>query len=378
MDCGWNREMKRSMTWLCVLLPGAAWAGLVPGSPGGPVVLTPGTASWECVTTPTGTRTEYTLSGDTVLDWGRFLLPAGDELVFSGGAGVVNLLGGTREHRIAGMVSADGVIGFFADGAGLRVNGSVTGKSVTLATLGTGDAAAFLTGGSYAMEAAAAGLRVMTVEGRVTATGGDVVVAGEFVNVRGGATLEAADGAVRLAGGRSVAVAADGRWRLATAGASGVVQQLGESRGGLVEIEARQEVANAGRIEGARVFLEVGRGGKILNEGSGVIVGKLKIKGRYDNDGTALGGDEGDAVVATNSSLLKLPELKRPDGSTASRARELRKDVAMTASSDSQRDRAAAEQVAKRPGAPLLRRLSFFGMRGTAAGQPAAEKKSER
>ena len=131
MDCGWNRQMKRWMSWLWALLPGAAWAGLVPGSPGGPVVLTPGTASWDCVTTVIGTRTEYTLTGDTVLNWGRFLLPAGDELVFSGGAGVVNLLGGTREHRIDGIVAADGVIGFFADGAGLRVNGSVTGRSVT-------------------------------------------------------------------------------------------------------------------------------------------------------------------------------------------------------------------------------------------------------
>jgi len=369
--------MKRWMSWLWALLPGVAWAGMIPGSPGGPVVLTPGTASWDCVTTATGTRTEYTLSGDTVLDWGRFLLPAGDELVFSGGAGVVNLLGGTREHRIDGSVAADGVIGFFADGAGLRVNGSVTGKSVTLATLGTGDAAAFLTGGGYAMDATVAGLRVMTVAGSVTASGGDVVVAGEFVNVRGEAKLDAT-GAVRLAGGRSVTVAADGRWRLGMSGSTGLVQHLGESRGGEVEIEARQEVANAGRIEGARVFLEVGRGGKILNEGSGVIVGKVKIKGRYDNDGTVLGGDEGDAVVAANSSLLQLPELKRPDGSTASRAREIRKDVPMTASSDSQRDRAAAAQMAKKPAAPLLRRLSFFGMRGGAPGQPAAEKKAER
>ena len=377
MDCGWNRQMKRWMSWLWALLPGAAWAGLVPGSPGGPVVLTPGTASWDCVTTVIGTRTEYTLTGDTVLNWGRFLLPAGDELVFSGGAGVVNLIGGTREHRIDGIGAADGVIGFFADGAGLRVNGSVTGRSVTLATLGTGDAVAFLTGGGYAMNATAAGLRVMTVDGSVTATGGDAVVAGEFVNVRGGAKLEAT-GAVRLAGGRSVTVAADGRWRLGTSGSTGVVQHLGESRGSEVEIEARQEVANAGRIEGARVFLEVGRGGKILNEGSGVIVGRVKIKGRYDNDGTVLGGDEGDAVVAANSSLLRLPELKRPDGSTASRARDLRKDVPMTASSDSQRDRAASVQIAKKPAAPLLRRLSFFGMRGGATGQPAAEKKPER
>jgi len=361
---------------MVVLLPGVAWAGLVPGSPGGPVLLTPGSASWNWMATPTGTRTEYTLTGDTVLDWGQFQLPAGDELVFSGGAGVVNLLGGTREHWIEGSVVADGVIGFFADGAGLRVDGSVTGKSVTLATLGTTDTAAFLTGGGYAMNATVPGLRVMTVDGVITATGGDVVVAGEFVNVRGDAKIEAA-GAVRMAGGRTVTVAADGQWRTGTVGAGGVVQHLGESHGQDVEIEARQEIGNAGRIEGARVFLEVGRDGKILNEGSGVIIGNLRIVGEFDNDGTVLGGDEGDALVAANSSLLRLPELKRPDGSTASRARDLRRDVAMTASSDSQRDQAAAGQLAKKQPAPLLRRLSFFGMRG-AAGQAAAEKKPER
>jgi hypothetical protein len=342
--------MKRSVTWMVVLLPGVAWAGLVPGSPGGPVLLTPGSASWNWMTTPSGTRTEYTLTSDTVLDWGRFQLPAGDELVFSGGAGVVNLLGGTREHRIEGSVVAEGVIGFFANGAGLRVDGSVTGKAVTVATLGTTDAAAFLTGGGYAMNATAPGLRVMTVDGALTATGGDVVVAGEFVNVRGGALIEAA-GAVRMGGGAS--------------------------RGAAVEIEARQEIANAGRIEGARVFLEVGRDGKILNEGSGVIIGNLQVVGDFDNDGTVLLGDEGDALVAANSSLLRLPELKRPDGSSVSRARELRRDVAMTASSDSQRDRSASGHVAGKQAGSVLRRLSFFGMRG-AAGQAAAEKKPER
>jgi hypothetical protein len=361
---------------MIVVLPGVAWAGLVPGSPGGPVLLTPGSASWNWMTTPSGTRTEYTLTSDTVLDWGRFQLPAGDELVFSGGAGVVNLLGGTREHRIEGSVVADGVIGFFANGAGLRVDGSVTGKAVTVATLGTTDAAAFLTGSGYTMNATAPGLRVMTVDGALTATGGDVVVAGEFVNVRGGALIEAA-GAVRMGGARTVTVAADGQWRTGTAGVTGVVQHLGASRGTSVEIEARQEIANAGRIEGARVFLEVGRDGKILNEGSGVIIGNLQVVGDFDNDGTVLLGDEGDALVAANSSLLRLPELKRPDGSSVSRARELRRDVAMTASSDSQRDRSASGQIAGKQAGSVLRRLSFFGMRG-AAGQAAAEKKPER
>ncbi|WP_338688233.1 hypothetical protein [Haloferula helveola] len=372
--------MRRSLLWISMVTPTLVSGDLFPGSPGGPELLTPGSATWQSTTTPLGERTVYTLTGDTVLSWGSLRVGAGDELIFEGSSGVVNLLSAGGTHRIDGSVSAEGAIGFFADGGSLQVDGLVEGASVTLSALKLESAGDYFSGGAYALDGGAGGSRRLTVDGQVRATGGDVVMAGEIVRIRGGATIDASQ-AVRVGGGSRVDVADSGQKRLSSMG-TGLVLHLGTSRAATLELVGVQQVANAGRLEtpgaSGKIFLEVGPGGTVLNEGTGVIQGILQVTGDFDNDGVILGGDDGDQIGVVNSSLSRLPEVRRPDGSVASKARELSVEAPMTASADSGRDRAKRRTVASRQKPKLLTRQSFFGMRGGSTAQPSRDKKRER
>ena len=80
---------------------------------------------------------------------------------------------------------------------------------------------------------------------------------------------------------------------------------------------------------------------------------------------TTFGPDEGDAATAVNSSALKIPALHRPDGSRVSRESVVRNDAPMTASTDVGRDRNRGSlAVAGNSRGSLMKRASFFGMRG--------------
>jgi hypothetical protein len=210
----------------------------------------------------------------------------------------------------------------------------------------------------------------LTVSGVVTATNGNVVLAGKGVRVSGSGLIEAS-GTVRMGGGNQVTIAKGGFGRrLKVAPGNGYVLHLGETRASRIEIAAGQEINNGGRLDTGsadrRIFLEVGDNGRILREGSGVMVGRTMIKGEYFKDGIVVDPDVDDVIAAVNSSTVKLPALKRPDGSKVSSSRTLVNDVPMSASADGGRDRdRPAAQVASRGSAkPMLRRASFFGMRG--------------
>ena len=361
--------MKDWLPSITLALAAQAAADLCPGSAGGPTLVTPGSATCVSESTATGTRTIFSVMDDTILDWGWLNLPTGDELVFdfNGDHGVANRLGSGAGHRIDGKVVGDGRLGFFADGSDLEINGSVTSDEVVVSGNRLADPAGFLSGGSYRLEAGS-GFRQISINGLVRSTDGDVVVAGDLVRVRGEASLEAS-GAVRVGAGGTVDVSATGQERLEANGGFGILLHLGESRADVLELEASQEISNAGRLDAAggfgKVFLEVGSSGKIQNEGTGVILGQATIRGDFDSDGVILGFDEGDALAVVNSSVIKLSALKDPDGRKVSRAREISTDAAMTGSAD------ALRKPAKKPSRlvrgdkkPLLRRQSFFGMRG--------------
>jgi hypothetical protein len=321
-------------------------------------------------TTGTGTRTIFTITGNTVLDWGQFHLGSGSELVFDfvGGDSVVNMLNGGTTQVIAGTVTGNGSVGFFSPNAPLRVTGTVTADNVTLATLNV-DQAAFNSGGTFTMTGGSGA--ALTVSGSVTATSGNVVLAGKTVRVTGSGLIQA-DGAVRMGGGSEVTIARSGFGRrLRAAGGDGAVLHLGETRASRIEIAASHEINNGGKLDTGsrqnRIFLEVGGDGRILREGSGIMVGRTVIRGNYDDRGIVVDPDVDSPIAAVNAATVKIPVVRRPDGTKAASSRTLVNDVPMSASADSGRDQAkpAGRQVVSRGnGKPLLQRASFFGMRG--------------
>jgi filamentous hemagglutinin family protein len=365
--------MKITPLHVAGLLPALLVAPLHSQGLGEPVLSTPGTATWLTETTATGSRMVFTITGDTILDWGQFNLAKGSELVFDfvGGDSVANMLNGSATNFISGNVTSNGNVGFFSPNGALRVPGTVTAESVTLATM-TVDPAAFNAGSNLDFEAVAGS--TLTVTGAVRATGGNVLLVGKGVRVGSSGTVEAAD-TVRMAGGSQVRVERGGIGRrLNVESGDGFVFHMGATRAARIEVAAGAEISNGGRLEAGssrqRIFLEVGSGGKISQDPSGIMIGRESIRGTFDADGDAADFHEGDAAQVISTSSVKMPALKRPDGSQAASSRTLVNDVSLSASADSGRDRKkAANQVASRDKAakPLLQRGSFFGMRGGSA-----------
>ena len=290
----------------------------------GPVLTTPGTASWASEATATGTRTVFTLTGNTVLTWEQLNLANGSEMVFdfTGGNTVVNFLEGTGTHLIDGSITSNGIVAFFSPRASLEVNGSIIAKGVTLATLNA-DASAFAEG-NYEMSGLA-GFKSLRINGHVEATDGDVVLGGETIRIGDGAKIKASQDAL-IAAGRNVSVSATGDRRLQENSGVGFVLHMGETGASRIEVAAGREINNQGTFNAGqgRIFLAVGSDGLITNESSGilvadegssdVLVSEEMFEGEYDSDGSVLDQDEGDTVPAVNESTLTIPSLSRPDG----------------------------------------------------------------
>jgi hypothetical protein len=337
-----------------------------------PVLSTPGTATWTTEATATGTRTVFNLTNNTVLNWQRLNLKNGSEMVFNftGGKTVVNFLGGTKTHRIDGSVASNGIVAFFSPSADLQVNGSIIAKGVTLATLNA-DAADVSDGDGFQMSGKG-GFTYLTVNGRVEATDGDVVLGGERVIVGSSAKIQASRD-VLIGGGREISVAASGDRKLKEQSGTGYVLHLGETRASRIEMVAGAEIRNQGTIDAqnGRIFLEVGEGGLITNESSGVLVGNAAFEGDYDPNGPILVPDEGDAAPAVNEGTLTIPKLSRPDGTKVNaEPQTIKYTVPMSATGDARRDsphskRVDAQQMAQNEATrSMLQRSSFFGMRG--------------
>lgn len=355
-----------------------------------PVLTTPGTASWTSQSTATGTRTVFTLTANTVLNWDQLNLASGSEMVFdfAGGNTVVNFLNGTGTHFINGSITSNGIVAFFSPKAGLEVNGSIIAKGVTLATLNA-DASAF-SEGNYEMTGVA-GFKYLRINGHVEATGGDVVLGGERIIIGGGARIKASQDAL-IAAGRNVSVSATGDRRIKETSGVGFVLHKGVTGASRIEVTAGKEINNQGTFDPGqgRIFLTVGSDGLITNESSGVIVANAVFDGAYDPTGPVLVPDEGDAAPAVNESTLTIPSLKRPDGTkvgvtvpdttdaaapgqegarVSTAPRTITYSVPMSASGDAQRDshnRVSDKQRVAVAGTSksLLSRSSFFGLRG--------------
>jgi hypothetical protein len=368
------------------LFAGVAWGN-------GPELVTPGTATWVTRQTANGTRTVFTISENTILDWDSLNLGRGSKLVFKfeGGERVLNQLGGTGSHVINGTVKSNGIVGFFSPKADLTVNGSVTAKGVTLATLGSKN---FIAGGRDRLKGNSAS-NFLTVNGKVTATGGDVLIAGERVIIDTKGRIRASE-AVRIAAGRDVSVSASGDRRIRENSGEGYVLHLGETKAAGIETVAGREISNQGKIDAGsgRIFMKVGSRGKITNESNGIIVGDSVFEGAYDSDGVVLVPDEADALPTVSEGTLTIPSLTRPGRTAVSSSQTVSYSGPVSATEDAARGTQGAEKnknsrlaangnktAAPLPPAlatrgasagkkPMLQRASFFGTR-TAPDQAA-------
>lgn len=345
-----------------------------------PTVLTPGTSTELVEAITTGTRTTFTLTGNTILNWDQLNLLEGSELVynFQSGEKVLNLLSGSNRHRIDGTVTSNGIVGFFSPNASLNINGTITAKGVILSTHNVNPEEFFSEGG-YSLNHAKGSNRLF-VGGRITATQGNVVIAGSRVSISENAVIRAND-SLLIGGGSEFRVSETGGRGLSLGSEDGEIFHMGVSKSPVIEIVAGGSVFNTGRIdaEKGRVFIDVGPGMEITNVSTGLIVAGSVFSNTSIVGGSVIVPDEGDSAPAVGDGTLNIPELTRPDGRIVSQAMQVRSNAPVSASGDGGRDarksnveRSAATgvalsgQVAGNRGAarPLLRRSSFFGVRG--------------
>jgi len=348
-----------------------------------PSVLTPGTSTEIVEAIGTGTRTTFSLTGNTILSWDQLTLPAGSELVydFQSGDRVLNLLTGSNRHRIDGTVTSNGTVGFFSPNAHLEITGTITAKGVTLSTLNA-DPDEFFGGNGYSLNGGSGSTRLF-VGGQITATEGNVVIAGPRIWISEDANIEASD-SLLVGGGSEVSVSKTGERGVSVGSDDGNILHMGNSKSPVIEIVSGGTVINGGKIDAGngRVFIDVGPGMEISNESSGVIVAGSVFTNAAIVGGSVIIPDEGDSAPTVGDGTLNMPALTRPDGRIVSQAMKVSSNAPVSASGDGGRDARKAHREGKaaaggamvsgsgqvagnRGGAsPLLRRSSFFGVRG--------------
>lgn len=218
---------------------------------------------------------------------------------------------------------------------------------------------------------------MLRVTGKVEATDGDVLLVAPVVQVGGGAEVEAT-GAARVGGATGIEVLPSGNRRLEATG-EGLILHLGKSRANSIEWVAGSEVVQAGRVEAGagagKIFLEVGAGGRIRQEGTGVMLGDLEVSGVFEEQGVVFQSDDGDTAGGVASTSLKMPEVRRPGGQVVAERRVVTKMVPMTAAVTRQEGKAVGhrELAGRGKDEPVMRRARFFGLRGQQQVSPRGE-----
>ena len=140
------------------------------------------------------------------------------------------------------------------------------------------------------------------------------------MHVRGTGGVKAENGAVRIVRATQFALNNTGSQRITEGGTPGGLPVLvtGTVTGNTVEIKSTSNINNNGLISAAdglgQIFLRVGPGGTIFNEGSGVLNGALQITGDFDSIGIEIGPKENDTAVALSNSTSELPDIVDPRG----------------------------------------------------------------
>lgn len=372
--------MKPTKLVLCSITYGLS---LCLASAQSPVVLTPGTSTETVEAISTGTRTTFSLTGNTILSWDRLTLLEGSELVynFQSGDRVLNLLSGSNRHSINGTVTSNGIVGFFSPNANFDINGTITAKGVVLSTLNA-DPDEFFSGNGYTMNGGSASTRLF-VGGGVTATHGSVVIAGRRVSISGDAIIEGSD-SVLIGGGSEVNISETGERGVSVGSEDGDIIYLGSSKAPVIELVAGGSVTNEGLIDTGEgsVFIDVGPDMVITNESGAVIVAGSVFTNAAIVEGVVIVPDEGDSAPAVSDGTLSVPALTSPDGRVVSQGMRVSANAPVSASGDGGRDAtrtnvegsaasggvsvSGSGQVAANRGGtrPMLRRSSFFGVRG--------------
>lgn len=262
-----------------------------------------------------GTTTLITMDSSTLISWRNFSSGANDELQFQFGSpndSVLNLVEGTGSGFFRGRLESNGRVGVVAPNGNLVFSGEGQTRGLLLSTLDLDSANTdhWLNGRSATFGGQGnPGVRVLQVTGSgITADGGDLVLVGNLVSVD--APLSAS-GTIALGGGQSVTLDPLDPARVSGTGSSGVVVNLRRLEAETISIKAGREINNNGSLvagRGAgRIFLEVGSGGEIINDGNGVILGNRGLVGAFNDEGLSLDPNDPSNPNGVTSTMTRLP-----------------------------------------------------------------------
>ncbi len=296
--------MRTSLIPLAGLIPAALIAPLSAQS-AGPVNVTSGTATWAEQSTPTGTRTVFTVRENSILEWPNgFNLPPGSEMVFNfaSGSSVVNVVGGSGVNVIGGTVTSNGNLTFSSPHADLVVSGSVTANAATFATL-LADSSVLLTGArKITFTGNPQSSTGLLVSGSIESKTADLVLTGQRVTL-GDASVLKAKGSALIAGGSRVELV---RSLLAStlhaASSDGFVYHLGTVSGLRIQVSAGSDVLLKGQLQALLILLETTTG-KLVKDVGALLLGDI------------LGGllQDGDSYAPNDSHLSTSLDVSAPD-----------------------------------------------------------------
>jgi filamentous hemagglutinin family protein len=319
------------------------------------------------------------MSDASLIQWEQFNIAEGRTLNFDFLAGVanktvVNFTTGSGRNSIDGTLLSNGRVVLVTPGQRLDLAGAIQAEGFLASTIPADDLNALLTGQSTGFGSTGGAGRLLRVEpgASLRAASGEVVLAGSVVSISGGAVIDAPLGAVRTVAAQAFNLSTTGVERVAitATGTANTVVTNGEVQGGDVEMKASTEISNGGLIQTTggvgRVFLRVGPGGKVINSGTGMINGILQVTGEFDDVGTSIDPDNGDAATTVKSAVSRFPALRRP-GEKPGKETVVVDTGGVAASVDNSRERTKrrTQRVAANRSA-LHRKSSFFGLRGGA------------
>ncbi|MFT8423692.1 MAG: filamentous hemagglutinin N-terminal domain-containing protein, partial [Gluconacetobacter sp.] len=224
-------SLRLALIGFSILTPVSAFAQALPT--GGAYVAGAGTIA------SAGSRTTITQSSARgIINWQGFSIGAGGTVQFDNGSGAtLNRVTGSQMSSIQGRLGATGSV-FLINPNGVVIGPKgtvVAGGSFVASTRDTPDGT-FMKGGAVTLSGTSSG--TVRNEGRITSTGGNVVLVGKSVTNSG--AIEAAGGTVALAAGDKVVLSEAG-------GPDGIYV--------VADVKARGDATNTGRITAAAATL---------------------------------------------------------------------------------------------------------------------------